>query len=152
MSDTTTHAIIGFDGAYRFLSNFHPSPIVMDGMMCFTVEHAFQAMKTVDVEERIPVAAAATPGRAKTRGRQVTLRPDWEQIKDRVMLDCLRAKFACNPKLAAQLDATGDAYLEEGNDWGDRYWGTVGGAGLNMLGLLLMHVRRERRPTEILDR
>ena len=31
--------------------------------------------------------------------------------------------------------------LEEGNNWGDKYWGTVEGEGKNMLGKLLMKVR-----------
>jgi len=33
------------------------------------------------------------------------------------------------PKL--KLLETGDAHLEEGNDWGDRYCGTVHGVGQN---------------------
>lgn len=36
---------------------------------------------------------------------------------------------------------TQDAYLEEGNKWGDTFWGTVEGKGQNVLGNLLMEVR-----------
>lgn len=39
--------------------------------------------------------------------------------------------------------ATGDAYLEEGNTWGDRIWGTVNGSGANRLGVILMQIRAE---------
>ena len=40
---------------------------------------------------------------------------------------------------------TGDEYLEEGNTWGDRIWGTVNGKGQNNLGKILMRVREELR-------
>ena len=41
------------------------------------------------------------------------------------------------------LIATGDAYLEKENTWGDRVWGTVNGQGANNLGRILMDVRDE---------
>lgn len=53
-------------------------------------------------------------------------------------------KFHNNPELKALLLATGDAQLEEGNAWGDVYWGIspVGsGQGENHLGRILMKVR-----------
>ena len=39
--------------------------------------------------------------------------------------------------------ATNDAYLEEGNTWGDKIWGTVNGQGANNLGKILMQIRDE---------
>ena len=137
--------IDNFKGPYWFLSNFAFSPLMFCGLNCETVEHAFQAAKTTYEDLANMISRAPTPQAAKTLGRKVPLRSDWEQVKDQVMLDCLRAKFACNPELAADLDRTGDAWLEEGNTWGDRYWGTVNGEGANMLGRLLMVVRKERR-------
>ena len=44
--------------------------------------------------------------------------------------------------------ATGDAYLEEGNTWGDRIWGTVNGSGANRLGFILMQIRAEIKSGE----
>ena len=44
----TTAKIGEFDGKFRFLSNFYPSPIFYDGILYPTVEHAFQAAKTVN--------------------------------------------------------------------------------------------------------
>jgi hypothetical protein len=58
---------------------------------------------------------------------------------------CVRAKFTSHPSLRARLLATGDAYLEEGNDWGDRVWGVSGGIGENRLGRILTQVRAELR-------
>lgn len=138
-------AVTSFTGDHAFLSNFHPSTILIEGLLYPTVEHAFQAMKVTDMEQRATIAAAPTPSKAKYMGRSVALRPNWENIKVRVMLDCLRAKFACHPHLSAMLALTAEDHLEEGNDWGDRYWGTVNGQGQNMLGVLLMRVREERR-------
>lgn len=57
------------------------------------------------------------------------------------MKDVVEAKFSQNPDLAKKLLETEDAYLEEGNDWGDRIWGTVNGIGANNLGRILMEVR-----------
>ena len=131
-----------FDGEFAFLSNFHPSPI-SDGNLIFpTVEHYFQAAKTTNMEEYKAIAAADTPGQAKRLGRKVTLRPDWEEVKDQVMLDALRKKFS-DDKLRSMLLATGEEYLIEGNTWGDKYWGVCDGVGLNHLGKLLMQVREE---------
>ncbi len=65
------------------------------------------------------------------------------QIKMSVMAGIVKAKFEQNEELAKKLLATGDAYLEEGNDWGDRIWGTVNGQGANCLGMILMNTREE---------
>ena len=73
--------IAEFEGQYAFLSNFFPSPIIYEGITYPTNEHFFQAMKTLDQEERRAIAAAGTPGKAKRMGRQVSLRNDWEQVK-----------------------------------------------------------------------
>jgi ribA/ribD-fused uncharacterized protein len=131
-----------FDGEFAFLSNFYPSPI-FDGNIWFpTVEHYFQAAKTTSMEEYKAIAAADTPGQAKRLGRKVMLRPDWEEVKDQVMLEALRKKFSI-PTLREQLLATENKYLIEGNTWGDKYWGVCEGEGLNHLGALLMRVREE---------
>lgn len=136
-----------FEGEYAFLSNFYPSPFVYDGIEYPTVEHFFQAAKTTDLSKRKEIAAAPTPGQAKRMGRQVKLRPDWEEVKIDVMMKGLRHKFAI-PKFREMLLATGDEELTEGNTWHDRAWGRCmcdkcGGQGQNLLGRLLMKLREE---------
>ena len=74
-------------------------------------------------------------------GREVTLRKDWELVKVNIMSELVLQKFARHPELCESLAMTGDEDLEEGNTWGDRYWGTVNGKGNNMLGKILMRVR-----------
>lgn len=130
-----------FDGTeYGFLSNFYPSPIEYKGIKYPTVEHMFQALKSLNPVERMAIAAAATPGQAKRMGRRVSLRGDWEAVKVDVMRTALQLKFS-DPTLKAKLIATGDAELIEGNTWNDTFWGVCRGTGRNMLGTLLMELR-----------
>lgn len=137
-----------FEDEYAFLSNFYPSSVQEKGIRYPTIEHYFQAQKTLVPFERHAIAATATPGQAKQEGRRITLRGDWEQVKEQVMLDGLRLKFAI-PYLAEKLLATGDAELVEGNWWHDNTWGSCYCAkcqhleGQNKLGKLLMLVRKE---------
>lgn len=133
--------ILSFTGDYEFLSNFYPSRITMpDGIDYDTVEAAFQAHKTHDLEMRRAVAFQQTPRLAKRLGRSLQLRDDWEQIKIQVMAECLRKKFSI-PELRTELLNTFPAELVEGNTWGDTYWGVCKGVGENHLGKLLMTLR-----------
>jgi hypothetical protein len=136
--------IRGFQGEYRWLSNFWPSPVRYWDFECPTVEHAYQAGKASTWEEALAVTLSVTPGEAKRAGRTVTLRGDWEEIKVPFMLDLLRQKFAHAP-LRQALVATRDALLVEENTWGDTFWGVSRGRGSNVLGELLMRVRDEVR-------
>lgn len=91
------------------------------------------------------VAQAPTPQEAKRRGKLVRCRADWDTIRVEIMLAVLRAKFAPGTRLAARLEATGQIPLEEGNTWGDTFWGVCRGRGLNWLGRLLTRVRADNR-------
>lgn len=138
-------AITSFSGRYRWLSNFWPAPVLLFGSELYpTVEHAFQAAKTLDRAERDAIRTAPTPGTAKYLGRRCTLRADWESVKLSAMRHLLMQKFA-HPELHALLMSTGDAMLVEGNTWGDRFWGVCKGVGENHLGLMLMEIRASRR-------
>mgnify|MGYP001461308949 CR=1 FL=1 len=132
--------IDSFRNEYFFLSNFYEAPVTYDGLTYQNNEAAFQAQKCADSKDR-EAFTKLNPSEAKHEGRRVQLREDWEQIKVSVMADIVKAKFEQNSELAQKLLATGDAYLEEGNDWGDHIWGTVNGQGANCLGVILMEVR-----------
>ena len=145
----TNDPITSFSGEYAFLSNFFPHPIEIDGDLCATNEHAFQALKTDDVAERRKVREAKTPASAKSFGKRVTLRADWDGLRFEVMERVVRIKFA-DPDLAAKLLSTGSRELIEGNAWRDVVWGcimTKDGLwrGRNELGKILMRVREELR-------
>lgn len=131
-----------FSGKYDFLSNFYPCKIKYEGVEFPSVEHAFQAMKTMNRTRRNEIAQMSTAGQAKRAGRGVILRDDWESVKDKIMYDLNKLKFQ-NPELAKKLLETGDRELIEGNTWGDDYWGMVGDVGENKLGKILMRIRTE---------
>lgn len=137
--------IDSFTCEYAFLSNFYDAVIPCEGITYPSVEHAFQAQKSIDAGERRRIAACGSPGRAKGLGRKVKLRKDWESVKVGIMTELVRVKFASHPDLRLRLLATGDAELIEGNSWNDRFWGVSGGQGKNWLGRILMQVRAELR-------
>lgn len=142
-------AIREFRGKYLFLSNFSYYACYVGGTLYPTVEHAYQACKSEDPNLRLIIGSALTPALAKKYGRTAKLRPDWEKIKVKVMELCLRRKYERSPKARKLLIATGDALLEEGNHWGDTFWGVCGGVGENHLGKLHMKIREELQNEEV---
>ena len=136
--------INNFDGEYAFLSNFYECQVIFDGIVYQSSEAAFQAQKTLDLSERKRIAAL-TPGQSKRAGRKLILRSDWESVKTEVMYKICKAKFMQNPVLKEKLLETGVEHLEEGNTWGDTFWGTMNGFGKNQLGCILMQIREEIR-------
>lgn len=140
--------IDGFQGEYRFLSNFYISPIIHMNVKYPSVEHAYQACKSMDTGIRRYIASLDSPGKAKRYGKKVRLRKDWEVVKRDIMYKLLRIKFSKIP-LAGWLRETGDQKLVEGNYWHDNYWGVCHCMqcrhikGENQLGKLLMQIREE---------
>lgn len=134
--------INSFRNEYYFLSNFYISPVTYKGVTYSNNESAFQSAKTLNKEIR-KLFETTTPNEAKKLGRVVSLRPDWDRVKYRIMYEIVLAKFTQNKELKEKLLSTGSLYLEEGNTWGDTIWGTVKGKGDNYLGKILMRVREE---------
>lgn len=141
-------AINEFQGDYRFLSNFFVGePLRVLGMTFMTSEHMYQALKTIDPVEVKAVLSCQSPGEAKRLGKSLTLREDWDSIKDRAMELCIGHKFASNPKLTEKLLDTGSTFLLEGNTWHDNYWGACSCTNCgyddwqNKLGYTLMRYR-----------
>lgn len=126
------------------LSNFQSSPIRVSGVSYPTLEHAYQASKTLIPAEREQIAQASSPAEAKKLGQDVTLREGWNELRLTVMEGLLRVKFR-DPAYRAALLATGDALIIEGNHWNDTFFGVCRGLGENHLGRLLMNLRNELR-------
>lgn len=131
-----------FKNKYFFLSNYYNRPVTYNGIQFYNVESAFQAQKC---PERIHEFTHLAPNEAKALGRRVTLRRDWEQIKDNIMYEIVKAKFTQHRDLRDKLLATGDEELQEGNTWNDTYWGVDihTNKGKNKLGKILMTIRAE---------
>lgn len=136
--------IKGFFNEYRFMSNFHFVEVEYEGMKYRTTEHAYQAAKFADPVMRYTIQQLLRPGDARKHGQAKGIREDWDQVKYDIMYDLNLQKYA-NPELGRLLLATGDAYLEETNWWGDVYWGVCKGVGQNNLGKILMNIREELR-------
>ncbi|HEY3691144.1 MAG TPA: NADAR family protein [Pseudonocardiaceae bacterium] len=142
----------GFAGDHRFLNNFHEHPIIWDGDDYPSNEASYNAGKTLDPDLRAWIAAAPSPREAKRRGRQIPLRPDWDDLhRYHVMRQVIAAKFA-DPALAERLLSTGTACLIERNTWHDQIWGCCSCRrhqpmpGKNLLGRYLMRHRAQLNP------
>lgn len=135
-------AINHFAGEHKFLSNFFPCEVRYKGETYLSSEAAYQAQKCADEKDRRKFCRLG-PAKAKSFGRRVVRRDDFEEKKVTIMVKIVRNKFKQNPDLAKKLVATGDVELIEGNTWGDTFWGVCRGKGKNTLGRILMKVRKE---------
>lgn len=135
--------VSSFSGEHRFLSNFYPADVVGPGGFTYrSVEHAYQASKTLDRTCWVQLRDMASPGQAKAFGKRLPMRQDWGAVKIPEMRKLLVQKFAPGSPLTAMLAATSGP-IEEGNAWGDKFWGVdlASREGRNELGKLLMEIR-----------
>lgn len=132
--------IDNFAEGYAYLSNFFEVPVWYKGIMFKNSEAAYQAQKMLNPDDKFNFKYLSAK-EAKKLGRKVELRPDWEDVKLKVMEEICLAKFTQNATLRNALILTGDAELIEGNTWGDKFWGCVNGKGENNLGKILMKTR-----------
>jgi len=144
-----------FKGVNGYLSNFYVVRISYDGLVYPSVEHAYQASKTIVRGGRDPFAIGGmnwNAASAKWAGKNLTLRPDWEKVKLGIMLQLIRQKFTNYEDIRQKLINTDGHLLVESNYWHDDFWGNCTCircnkiSGQNHLGKILMRVREELRP------
>lgn len=147
------NSVMTFRGKYDFLSNMYSATFEWDGRTYRNSEAAFQSAKSLDPSVRDEFSEMAGVV-AKREGKKVNLRGDWENVKDDIMEEVVRAKFSQNPDLLQRLVDTGDMELIEGNRWHDKYWGVdlMSGVGENHLGIILMKIRSELGGAEYLEK
>jgi ribA/ribD-fused uncharacterized protein len=132
---------------HREFSNFAAFPIEIDGWRWPSVEHFYQAQKFTDpaLHKRIRELPNAPAAKNFADKNKAHIRPDWDAVKDDVMLRAARAKFGQHAPLREMLLATGDEELIESAPT-DYYWGEGrDGTGQNKLGRILERVRAELR-------
>lgn len=130
---------------FGMFSNFYKAKFFLNGKWWPTTEHYYQAMKTLNVEEQEMVRDLSSAHLARLAGQKVTLRPDFDQVKDQMMMRGLEAKFTQNKFLQDILLDTSDEEIVE-NSPVDFYWGCgKDGSGQNKLGKLLMELRNKLR-------
>jgi len=139
------------------LSQWWPSPFVVDGVAYATAEHWMMAAKArlfEDREAKERVLAAKSPAEAKKEGRLVRGFDEatWERERFRIVVEGSVHKFASDPALSSFLLGTHSRVLVEASPM-DRVWGiglAAGDAaasdperwrGLNLLGFALMQAR-----------
>lgn len=141
----TDQEIKGFFGPFRFLSNFYPcqNGVFFEGLWFPTSEQAYQASKIESQFRSNFVNISA--GQSKHKWKEYPLiytEEEWNAIKADVMSNIVFDKFFRNGDLRKQLLDTHGKYLEETNNWGDNFFGTIAYfGGKNHLGRILMKVR-----------
>lgn len=149
--DIYFNLIDSFKGANSIFSNFYENinyPFIFNGLMFFSGEAAFQSAKTLDNEIRKKFCNLH-PNEAKIFGHQIELRPDWDEIKDEIMYQVVKAKFTSHPTMRRRLTNTYPKMLIEGNTWHDNHFGSCkcqrckNISKENVLGKVLMRVREE---------
>lgn len=137
--------ITSFRNEHFFLSNFYPIEINFEGKKYPTAEHAFQAAKCVNAVDEDKIRRSSSPAIAKSIGRNVQLRKDWDSKKLEIMEKILKIKFN-NVRMKSLLRSTKKCEIIERNRWHDQYWGVCVCQkhklhGENHLGKILMKVR-----------
>lgn len=143
----------------RWLSNMTRVEILYKGIIYPSTESFYQAMK-YDENDRIKIegwnfsitirshiAYNLKPSESKQFSKENPMtNPKFEENKLEIMRYAQRQKYRQEP-FKSKLLATGDAYLEEGNWWHDRFWGCdiKTREGENNLGRIIMEVRDELR-------
>jgi ribA/ribD-fused uncharacterized protein len=151
------NTINGFQGAFRFLSNFWPCYLVYENITYPTTEHAYQAAKIENSDIKLLIRDCPTPAEAKDyfETNKITPSPGWTiEKKLSVMKKLVTLKFGGqDPFLTRTLLETGNTILIEDNTWNDQFWGVCNGIGDNHLGKLLMEIRAQlfREQEQILN-
>ncbi|RDZ26015.1 NADAR family protein [Lysobacter silvisoli] len=141
---------------YGPFSNLYKRSFVFEGREFATAEHAYQAGKAAKESVKEWILSAPSPALVAMAAHGLytwDIVPNWAQIKFDRMRAVLRAKFTQHEDLRALLLSTGTARLVEAgktNNPVNRLWGEVNGIGQNMLGVMLMELRKElSTPTQI---
>lgn len=139
------------DPLYGCFSNFYLTDVEFRGLKFTSSEAAWQAQKCINEGDK-KIFQTKTPSEAKSLGRRVNLRPDWEKIKYQLMINICYAKFSQNLKIKEILLSTGEEELiEDTTGWHDNQWGNCDCpkckniVGQNLLGKALMEVRNRLR-------
>lgn len=132
-----------FQNEYRWLSNFAPVKILLNGTEYPSVEHAYMSAKSdADDWKRFCADPDNRAGDVKRQSSNIVLKDNWHEIKIDVMRECIYQKFTQEPYRTKLLE-TGWQRIQEGNRWGDTFWGVClkTNKGKNNLGKLIMEVR-----------
>ena len=144
---------------FNYLSNYYEAPMVYNGIMHNTLEHAYQYAKCDRYDDKAAMnklLCVKSAAEAKQIGSNIKnfQRADWDSVKTQVMEDLLRIKFSPGSDLGKRLKATTRKSLAEAgrsrsfaiglsltnaNVFDTTKWSQNG----NILGKSLMKIRNE---------
>ena len=128
----------------RWLSNMTYVNIEYNGLIYPSTENFYQAMKYKSQSTR-KLISTLKPHESKGYSRNNLMTNEkFEERKLDIMLYAQRKKYSQEP-FKSKLLSTGGCPLEEGNWWGDKFWGVdiKTREGENYLGKIIMQVREE---------
>ena len=132
-------------GELGYLSSYSPHGFYANELYWATVEHYYQAQKFFNREIQEHIRLAPTPKEASTigRDRNLPLRSDWEEVKEKVMYDAVLLKFKSHRDIALKLINTGNECIIE-ETVKESFWGCGPYKdGKNVFGKILCLVRKE---------
>lgn len=146
LSYETDEAIYFFSHAFDPLNNWSAHAINIWGKRFPSVEHAYHYRKFSDALPEVAQAILDAPSpRAAMqveRRHKKRRRADWEDVKQGIMEEIVRAKVAQHDDVRTCLLATDDKKIIENSPW-DAFWGCgPDGAGNNAMGKIYMQIRK----------
>jgi len=124
---------------YFCFSNFYRATFYLDNFWWSTVEHYYQAHKSISKICQDNIRLAKSPHDAKKLGREIKVRPDWDDVKYDIMNKAVFAKFDQNHDIRVVLLSTGNLPIHEDSPY-DSVWGWRN-SGQDLLGKILVSVR-----------
>lgn len=126
-------------------------PIKINGIYIRTSEALYQSCRfphRPEIQQLIIAQASPMTAKMKSKPYRHDSRPDWDQVRVKIMRWCLRIKLAQNwAKFSELLLATGDCPIVEESRrdvfWGAKLTDENTLVGINVLGRLLMELREE---------
>ncbi len=139
-----------YTGEWYCFDNFSAFTVEWRSKLWPTVEHAYQAAKFHDEEIAERIRHASLPHLAKKMGNDPTIqdkiRPDWQEVKEPIMEEILRAKLAQHEYVQKKLRKSRGILLVEDSPQ-DVYWGRgENWNGQNRLGRTWARLRDEFYP------
>lgn len=135
---------------HRWLSNMTYVNIQYDGVIYPSTENFYQAMKYKEKTVRKHISKLR-PHEAKKFSKENSMTSQvFEEKKLQIMEYAQKQKYSQEP-FKSKLLATGDVLLEEGNWWGDKFWGVdiKTRQGENHLGKIIMKIRDQLKQEEL---
>jgi len=154
----TEFGVPSFRDEYEWMSNMYRTKVYYSGLIFPSSEHAYMWAKIQYSDDPTQIShfewLNLSPRETKNYCKKVKLPWYWPSIKGDIMKVICYSKFVNNDELVKKLLATGDAPIEEGNTWNDKYFGVVidndgNKVGKNVLGRILMEIREDFRNKEL---